>query len=36
VFQTPAPQHQYRCFLASFAAGTPVVPAGDAADAPCP
>jgi hypothetical protein len=35
VFQTAAPQHQYRCFLASFAAGTPVVPAGADADAPC-
>jgi hypothetical protein len=37
VFQTEAPKHQYRCFLASFAAGkTPVVPVDDAADAPCP
>jgi hypothetical protein len=37
VFQTPAPKHQYRCFLASFAAGkTPMVPPDAAADAPCP
>ena len=36
VFQTAAPQHEYRCFLASFAAGTPVVPEGQDADAPCP
>ncbi|MBI5477668.1 MAG: hypothetical protein HY906_02365, partial [Deltaproteobacteria bacterium] len=35
VFQTEAPMHQYRCFLATFAAGTPVVPQGRAADAPC-
>ena len=37
VFQTEPPKHQYRCFLASFAAGkTPVVPPDAAADAPCP
>lgn len=37
VFQTEPPKHQYRCFLASFAAGkTPVVPPDGAADAPCP
>ena len=37
VFQTEPPKHQYRCFLASFAAGrTPVVPADAPADAPCP
>jgi hypothetical protein len=36
VFQTEAPQHQYRCFLSSFAAGAPMVPADAAADAPCP
>ncbi len=37
VFQTEPPKHQYRCFLASFAAGKiPVVPPDAAADAPCP
>jgi hypothetical protein len=36
VFQTEPPQHQYRCFLASFAAGgAPRVPPDGAADAPC-
>jgi hypothetical protein len=35
VFQTQPPQHQYRCFLASFAVGLPSVPADDSADAPC-
>lgn len=37
VYQLEAPKHQYRCFIASFAAGkTPVVPPDGAADAPCP
>lgn len=37
LFQTEPPKHQYRCFLASFAAGkTPVVPPDGAADDPCP
>jgi pimeloyl-ACP methyl ester carboxylesterase len=36
VFQTAAPQHEYRCFLASFATGTPVVLQGQGADDPCP
>jgi hypothetical protein len=36
VFQTDPPKHQYRCFLESFARGTPVVPVGAGADAPCP
>jgi hypothetical protein len=36
VFQTDAPKHQYRCFLASFARGAPTVPADGAADDPCP
>jgi hypothetical protein len=36
VFQTAAPQHEYRCFLATFVAGTPVVPQGLSSDAPCP
>lgn len=37
VFQTEPPKHQYRCFLASFAAGkTPVVAPDAPADAPCP
>lgn len=36
LFQTPAPKREYRCFLASFAAGgAPVVPAG-APGEPCP
>ncbi|MBK8255104.1 MAG: hypothetical protein IPK82_20890 [Polyangiaceae bacterium] len=29
-FQQPQPKHQYRCFLKSFAQGTPVVPEGSA------
>lgn len=37
IFQTEAPKHQYRCFLASWLAGaTPKVPVDDAEDAPCP
>lgn len=37
LFQTDAPKHAYRCFLASWAAtGTPSVPADAARDAPCP
>jgi hypothetical protein len=37
VFQREPPKHQYRCFLQSFArGGTPLVPLGDSADAPCP
>lgn len=35
-FQTDAPKHEYRCFLASFATGTPKVPRGAMLDAPCP
>ncbi len=37
-FQTEPPRFQYKCFLASFARGMPVVPngAGMKADAPCP
>jgi hypothetical protein len=34
-FQTEPPKHQYRCFLQSFAKGTPSIPMGDVADAPC-
>ena len=36
VFQTDPPKHQYRCFLASWLAGTPTVPPDGAADDPCP
>lgn len=36
VFQTEAPKHQYRCFLASLLKGVPTVPVDGAADAPCP
>ncbi len=37
VFQTDPPKHQYRCFLAGFAAGkAPKVPADGAATDPCP
>jgi hypothetical protein len=36
VFQTEPPKHEYKCFLASFAAGAPVVPNGGTGDAPCP
>ncbi len=37
LFQTEPPKHQYRCFLASFAAGkTPIVPPDGAVDSPCP
>ena len=36
VFQTDAPKHQYRCFLASWLGGTPTVPPDGAADDPCP
>ena len=36
VFQTPGPKLQYRCFLRSLAAGSPVVVAPGAEDAPCP
>jgi hypothetical protein len=35
-FQTEAPKHEYKCFLASFAAGSPSVSNGGAAEAPCP
>jgi hypothetical protein len=35
-FQTDAPKHEYRCFLATFASGTPRVPRGGSLDAPCP
>ncbi len=37
LFQTEAPKHQYRCFLASWlATGTPKVPVAGAEDAACP
>jgi hypothetical protein len=37
VFQTEAPKHEYRCFLAGYAAGVaPVVPQGVTATSPCP
>jgi hypothetical protein len=36
MFQTPAPKHQYRCFLSSFARGVPTVPSDGAEDDPCP
>ncbi len=36
MFQTEAPKHQYRCFLASWLTGTPIVPADGARAAPCP
>src|SRR5262249_42816813 len=35
VFQTDPPKQEYRCFLESLLAGTPRVPAGTTADAPC-
>ncbi|MBI2061235.1 MAG: hypothetical protein HYT87_15965 [Nitrospirae bacterium] len=35
VFQTEAPQYQYRCFLDSFRRGIPRVPAGGPAIGPC-
>jgi hypothetical protein len=35
VFQTDPPKHEYRCFLESFLVGTPRVPVGTKADAPC-
>jgi hypothetical protein len=35
VFQRDEPKHQYRCFLESFARGTPRVPPPAAATAPC-
>jgi len=36
VFQTEPPQHQYRCFLKSLAAGAPSIPPDGAAEDPCP
>ena len=36
VFQTEAPKHQYRCFLASFAKDAPVVVPDGAEEAACP
>jgi hypothetical protein len=36
IFQSEAPMHQYRCFLASFAEGATQVVPGGAADAACP
>lgn len=36
VFQTEAPKHQIRCFLASLATGVPKVPPPGAEEAPCP
>jgi hypothetical protein len=35
-FQTPAPKHQYRCFLEGLARNAPVIVAPAAEDAPCP
>ena len=35
VFQTEAPQHQYRCFLSTWLKGTPLVPVPLKADSPC-
>ena len=35
VFQTEAPKHQYRCFLASFLKGVPVVVPNGPEEAPC-
>ena len=35
VFQTEAPKHQYRCFLKSWLAGVPRVPAAGAMRDPC-
>lgn len=35
-FQTEPPKHQFRCFLASWLKGVPVVPPDGAAEAPCP
>jgi len=35
VFQTEPPKHQMRCFLESFAVGTPRVPAAAPESAPC-
>jgi hypothetical protein len=35
VFQTDPPKHQYRCFLASWLTGAPVVLPDAPADAPC-
>lgn len=35
VFQSEPPQHQYRCFLETWLRGTPRVPIGAAANAPC-
>ena len=34
-FQTEPPKQQYRCFLQSFAKGTPRVPKGVASDPGC-
>ena len=36
VFQTPAPQYQYRCFLETLAQGAPTVFPFAGADEPCP
>jgi hypothetical protein len=35
VFQTDPPKHEYRCFLQSWLAGVPVVPASGSAETPC-
>jgi pimeloyl-ACP methyl ester carboxylesterase len=35
MFQTEAPQHQYRCFLESALIGTPIVPVGGLATDSC-
>ena len=36
MFQTEAPKHQFRCFLKTWLAGTPVVVGDGAEDDPCP
>jgi len=36
LYQLEAPKHQYRCFLQTWLAGSPVVPPDGPADAPCP
>lgn len=36
IFQTEGPKRQYRCFLASFAAGAPTVPPPSPESGPCP
>jgi hypothetical protein len=36
VFQTDPPKHEYQCFLASYAAGAPMIVPGASTDTPCP